>query len=108
MTRLLLALPLLVVATSASAQNLPKLDLTCPTDIRVHADAGGPVYINDKQATLHKFSEQYFEAKSAGVTVSISLDGKGTPTVSYTGTQGANGICAEAKEPQESNQAQAE
>ncbi|MGL4316549.1 MAG: hypothetical protein ACRCTL_08040 [Pseudomonas sp.] len=101
MDRLLLALPLLVIASAAQAQNLPAIDFTCPTDIRVQAKASGPVTINDKQATLHKFSEQYFEAKGEGVTISISLDGKATPTVSYTGKQGANGICEETKEAEE-------
>ncbi|MBC9248722.1 hypothetical protein A9179_00390 [Pseudomonas alcaligenes] len=101
MDRLLTALPLLVVATAASAQNLPELDFTCPSDIRVQAKAGGPVTINDKQATLHKFSEQYFEAKGEGVTISVSLDGKGTPTVSYTGKKGANGICEVTKEAED-------
>ncbi|MBD9413602.1 hypothetical protein IB234_03420 [Pseudomonas sp. PDM16] len=98
MDRLLIALPLLVVASGASAQNLPAIDFTCPNDIRVQAKAGGTVTINDKQATLHKFSEQYFEAKGEGVTISVSLDGKGVPTVSYTGKKGANGICEVTKE----------
>ena len=36
------------------------------------------------------------------MTISISLDGKGTPTISYTGKQGANGVCTEREEaPQE-------
>lgn len=107
MDRLLITLPLLVVATGASAQNLPAIDFTCPNDIRVQAKAGGPVTINDKQAILAKFSEQYFEAKGEGVTISISLDGKGTPTISYTGKQGANGICEETKEAEEASATEA-
>lgn len=104
MDRLLTALLLLVVATGASAQNLPALDFTCPTDIRVQAKAGGPVTINDKQATLHKFSEQYFEAKGTGVTISVSLDDSGSPTVSYTGKHGANGTCEVTTETNEDPQ----
>ncbi len=107
MDRLLTALPLLVIASAAHAQNLPAIDFTCPNDIRVQAKAGGPATINDKQATLHKFSEQYFEAKGDGVTISISLDGKGTPTVSYTGKQGANGACEVTKEAEDAKQAPA-
>lgn len=107
MERLLIALPLLVIASAAHAQNLPAIDFTCPNDIRVQAKAGSPVTINDKQATLAKFSEQYFEAKGEGVTLSISLDGKGTPTISYTGKQGANGICEETKEAEETEEAPA-
>ncbi|MBB1518475.1 hypothetical protein [Aquipseudomonas guryensis] len=97
MKSLLLA-ALLVTSTVANAANLPAFNVTCPTDISVRAEAGGPVYINDQQATLHKFSEQYFEAKGEGMTVSVSLTASGTPTVSYTGKQGANGICEETQE----------
>ncbi len=49
-------------------------------------------------STLHKFSEQYHEAKSEDVTISVSLTGSGSPTVSYTGKQGANGMCEETEE----------
>lgn len=108
MDRLLIALPLLAIASAAHAQNLPELDFTCPHDIRVQAKAGGPVTINDQQATLHKFSEQYFEAKGEGVTISVSLDGKGTPTVSYTGKKGANGICEVTKAAEETQPSEAE
>ncbi|MBD9483206.1 hypothetical protein IB229_09500 [Pseudomonas sp. PDM14] len=101
MDRLLTALFLLVVATGASAQNLPAIDFTCPNDIRVQAEAGGPVTINGKQATLHKFSEQYFEAKNAVVTISVSLDDSGSPTASYTGKHGVNGVCSATPETTE-------
>ena len=58
--------------------------------------------INDRQAVLSKFSEQYYEAKGQGVTLSISIAADGSPTVTYTGKQGANGVCTEREEaPQE-------
>ena len=101
MNRLPFAAALLAMG-SAHAASLPKFEVTCPTDLAVRADAGGPVFINDKKAILSKFSEQYYEARGEGVTISISLDGKGTPTISYTGKQGANGVCTEREEaPQE-------
>lgn len=89
---------LLATSSLAQAANLPALDFTCPNDIRVRAEAGGPAYINDKQVTLSKFSEQYFEAKGEGVTLSISLNASGAPTLSYTGKQGANGICEKTED----------
>lgn len=104
MKNLLITATLLAASTAATAANLPKFDVTCPTDVHVRAEAGGPVYINDQQATLHKFSEQYFEAKGEGMTVSISLTASGTPTVSHTGKQGANGICEETKETAEADE----
>ncbi len=101
MNRLPFAAALLAAGT-AQAANLPAFELTCPGDIAVRAAAGGPVQINDRQAVLSKFSEQYYEAKGQGVTLSISIAADGSPTVTYTGKQGANGICTEREEtPQE-------
>lgn len=101
MNKLLFAAALLAMG-SAHAASLPKFEVTCPTDLAVRADAGGPVFINDKKAILSKFSEQYYEAKGQGVTLSISIAADGSPTVTYTGKQGANGICTEREEtPQE-------
>lgn len=101
MNRLPFAAALLAMG-SAHAASLPKFEVTCPTDLAVRADAGGPVLINDKKAILSKFSEQYYEARGEGVTISISIAADGSPTVTYTGKQGANGICTEREEtPQE-------
>ena len=58
LTALLFAAALLAMG-SAHAASLPKFEVTCPTDLAVRADAGGPVLINDKKAILSKFSEQY-------------------------------------------------
>ena len=98
MNMLPISIALLVTSSLAQAANLPALDFTCPTDIKVRAEASGPVFINDKQVTLSKFSEQYFEAKGEGVTTAISLNASGAPTVSYAGKQGANGICTKTEE----------
>lgn len=68
----------------------------------MHADQGGPVYLNGEAAELKKFNESYFEAKGAGVTVSISVNPDGSPSVSYTGKGGANGICQIAPSASES------
>lgn len=72
---------------------IPLLNSTCPGGIEVHADSGGPVYINGKQAALKTFNENYYEAKGAGVTISISINPDGSPSVSYTGKHRAHGIC---------------
>lgn len=104
MNRLPLVLaPLLATlfASHAQAVSLPELDVTCPTDLAVRSQAGGPVFINGKQATLSKFSEQYYEAKGEGVTISISFEADGTPSVTYTGRHGANGVCSKREESPE-------
>lgn len=77
-----------------SGQRIDTLvNATSPGKIEVHADKGGPIYINGKEAKLKKFNDNYFEASGHGVTISLSVNPDGTATVSYTGKGGANGIC---------------
>ena len=45
---------LLTASGIAHAANLPAFEVTCPTDLSVRAEAGGPVYVNDKPLVLHK------------------------------------------------------
>ncbi len=93
----MIRLVLIATAISFIAQpafaTIPTLNATCPTGIDVHADQGGPVYINGKHAKLKKFSPMYYEAKSGHTTVSITLMEDGSVDVSYTGQGGANGVC---------------
>jgi hypothetical protein len=97
MNTLPIPMVLLAVSGMAHAANLPPFDVTCATDLNVRAEANGSVYVNDKPIVLHKLSEQFFEAKGEGITLSISLNAAGSPTVSYTGKQGTNGICAKTE-----------
>ncbi|MDR9861128.1 MULTISPECIES: hypothetical protein [Pseudomonas] len=92
MKSLLLAAPMLLASAMAHAA-IPQLNATCPGNIEVHADEGGPIYINGKEGKLKKFNENYFEAKGAGVTISLSINPDGSPAVSYTGKNRANGVC---------------
>ncbi|WP_223250262.1 hypothetical protein [Marilutibacter maris] len=89
---------------AAPADDAPKAKITmfnatCPGDIEVHADDGGPVFVNGREAAYKSFSESYYEATDAetGVTVSVSINTDGTLSLSYTGKGGANGICALAE-----------
>ncbi len=93
--RFLLGTSALLVATSASA-GIPQLNYDCPTNIAVHADQGGPVYINGKEAKLQKFSDTYYEAKGSNVTISIMQNPDESLDISYTGKGGANGVCKPA------------
>ena len=101
MNKLLMATSAIAVATSqivmtatASLAAIPQLNVTCPGKIHVHADKGGPVYINGKKASLKVFNKNYYEAKGSGVTISIAINPDGTPNVSYTGPGRKNGICS--------------
>ncbi|MFK3683491.1 MULTISPECIES: hypothetical protein [Pseudomonas] len=92
MRQVLLGALLACLAGLAQAQ-IPLVNATCPGDIEVHADEGGPIYINGKEAKLKKFNDNYFEAKGSGVTISLTVSPDGSPSVSYTGKGGANGVC---------------
>lgn len=95
--RLFIATSVLCLAGTAQA-GIPLLNASCPGDLSVHADQGGPVFINGKESKLKRFNENYYEAtdRRSGVTVSISVNPDGSPSVSYTGKHGANGVCRSA------------
>lgn len=90
MKKVLIAAITLAMAGTASAA-IPQLNYQCPGQIQMHSDEGGPVYINGKEAKLKKYSEEFYEAKGAGVTLSISNTG-GQYDVSYTSKKGS-GTC---------------
>lgn len=95
-----LSVSILLLMAGAANAGIPEFDLSCPKNMKVHADAGGSVFINGKKTKLTKYSETFYEAKGAGVTLSIGINTNGTPSVSYTGKQGANGVCKPAQAPQ--------
>ncbi|WP_060484724.1 hypothetical protein [Pseudomonas sp. NBRC 111123] len=88
-----LLLVALLAASGAAQAEIPMLNATCPGKIEVHEDKGGPIYINGKEGKLKKVNDNYFEAKASGVTISLSINPDGAPSVSYTGGNRANGIC---------------
>ncbi|WP_192561209.1 hypothetical protein [Pseudomonas gozinkensis] len=91
MKRLLLSV--LLLSSAVAQAGIPLLNATCPGNIEVHADKGGPIYINGKEGKLKKFNDNAFEAKGSGVTISLTIMPDGSPDVSYTGKNKANGVC---------------
>ncbi|KAA0695860.1 hypothetical protein DT594_00325 [Halopseudomonas laoshanensis] len=79
---------------SVANAGIPLFNATCPGEIEVHADQGGAIYINGKEAELTRFSDTYYEAKGGAVTISLMINPDGSPDVSYTGQHRANGVCA--------------
>ena len=77
----------------AAQGGIPLLNATCPGGIEVHADKGGPVYINGQEAKLKKLSKNSYDATGSGVTVSIGINPDESVSVLYTGKHGANGVC---------------
>lgn len=80
-------------SSSATHAGIPLLNVSCTDKYEVHADQGGPVFINGKETKLKKVNDNYYEATGSGITVSIAINPDGSPTVSYTGQRGINGIC---------------
>ncbi|UNK48546.1 hypothetical protein MNR01_12400 [Lysobacter sp. S4-A87] len=84
-----------LLAFNAQAK-LPLINATCPGNLEVHVDQGGPVYVNGKEATLKVFNENAYEARDAATatTISITINPDGSPDVSYTGKNRAHGVCS--------------
>lgn len=83
-------------ASGPDASLMPRIPLfnaTCGTGIEVHANEGGPVFIDGEETTLKKFNDNYFEATRDGTTISISFQPDGSLGLSFTGPNRANGIC---------------
>jgi hypothetical protein len=89
---MLVAVLLPLMAATAHAK-IPFMNATCPGDIEVHADEGGPVYINGKEAKLKISNANYYEARGSHVTISVAINPDGSAIVSYTAKGGANGMC---------------
>jgi hypothetical protein len=79
-------------AGSAQAE-IPMFNASCPHGIEVHADKGGPIFINGKNTKITTSNRNYYEANRHEVTVSVSINADGSPSVSFTGSGGANGMC---------------
>ena len=99
MTRtILLAAAAILAPIGAANAAIPFFNATCPTGIEVHADEGGPIYINGKESTLKVFNKNAYEARHGHITLDLTINPDGTPMLSYTKDGGANGICTIAAE----------
>lgn len=87
------AAALTALAPVTAQAKVPFFNATCPGNLSIHADEGGPVYFNGKEAKLKIFNANYFEATLNGVTLSVSRSPDGSISVSYTGPKRANGVC---------------
>jgi hypothetical protein len=91
--QVVLSVGAVLVSTGAFAK-IPLLNATCGQGVEVHADEGGPVYIDGKEAGLKVFNKNYCEARHGNVTISITIRPDGSPDVSATWKGGRNGVCA--------------
>ena len=79
--------------SGAAKPGIPFANAECPGGVSIHADEGGPVYVNGKEAQVKRFNDNYYEASRNGVKYSINKNADGTVGVSYTGPGRDNGIC---------------
>ena len=91
----------LMLATAADAR-IPLMNHRCPGNINVHAEAGGPVYINGKEAALKAFGDNRYEATAAGVTVTVTVAPNGSSKAAYSAND-ASGVCREIAPPSDDN-----
>jgi hypothetical protein len=89
----LLMMAFALFAAGTAHAGIPLLNVSCTDKYEVHADEGGPVFINGKKTQLKKVNDNYYEATGSGITVSIAINPDGSPNVSYTGKHGIAGIC---------------
>jgi len=72
---------------------IPMFNAVCGTEIEVHANEGGPVFIDGEETTLERFNENYFEASHGGTTISISFNPDDSLSLTFSGPNRANGVC---------------
>ncbi len=82
----------LTIAGAARAE-VPFFNAVCPGNVEVHADDGGPIYVNGRETKLRRFNNNYYEAKLESLTISVTVRPDGTPDISYTKKGGVNGVC---------------
>jgi hypothetical protein len=80
-------------SAGAAKGGIPLLNATCPGGYEVHADQGGPIYINGKETKLKKYNDNAFDATGSGITLSLTINPDGSPSLSYTGEGRAHGVC---------------
>ena len=81
------------VPAAALKPRIPLFNATCGNGLEVHANEGGPVFINGEETRLNKFNDNYFEASRGRTTISISFRPDGSLSLSFSGPNRANGIC---------------
>lgn len=83
----------MVFAASAAQAKIPLFNATCGNNLfEVHADEGGPVYINGHEARLKVYNSNAYEAVYSHTKVGITLTPDGSLLVNYTRPKG-HGEC---------------
>lgn len=90
---LLLAAPFLLLASAAGATSIPMFNATCGESVDVHADEGGPIYIDGDPVTTKPIGESTYEATHNGTTVSVEVFPDSSLEIRYSDPEGNHGLC---------------
>ena len=90
---LLLAAPLLLLASAAGATSIPMFNATCGESVDVHADEGGPIYIDGDPVTTKQIGDSSYEATHNGTTVSVEVFPDSSLEIRYSAPEGNHGLC---------------
>ncbi|WP_448120926.1 DUF3011 domain-containing protein [Xanthomonas arboricola] len=83
------------ISLAPASAAIQQFNGTCPGGVEVHADQGGPVFINGRETRLKRFNDDYYEASDGrGLTLSINRTPDGGTQMSYTGPGNGNGVCS--------------
>ncbi|MGC5700865.1 hypothetical protein J4P02_11765 [Pseudomonas sp. NFXW11] len=93
MRKILLLGTLTLFTGVAHAGDIPLFNVSCPGNLAVSADQGGPVYINGKVVASSAVDDRHFQVKTAEVSLSISVEDDDSVTVKYSDKHGASGLC---------------
>ena len=95
MQNFLLSVAILLAIGSDANAEIPVIKATCPGNIEVRSDEGGPVYINGKESAVTEVRKNYYEAVGEGAqfTVSISVRADGSASEFYTTQHGGDSVC---------------
>jgi len=80
-------------AGGVPAGGIPFFNAACGNGVELHADQGGPIYINGNEASLKKFNDNYYEASYGDVTISLAINPDGSPNIGASWRGGGNGVC---------------
>ncbi|KQQ82492.1 hypothetical protein ASF73_19570 [Xanthomonas sp. Leaf131] len=93
------------ISLAPASAAIQQFNATCPGGVEVHADQGGPVFINGRETRLKRFNDDYYEASDGrGLTLSINRTPDGGTQMSYTGPGNNNGVCSVQAAPRDSYQ----
>ncbi len=93
MTRACLAAALALFAASPAFAKIPLVNATCPGKIEVHADEGGPIYIDGYPVTTKQIGGSSYEATHNGTTVSVEVFPDSSLEIRYSDPEGNHGLC---------------